>query len=722
MEDINIISRIIKILLHLEGKYLELGVEELKKTVLFLLVFTILLVQLPMAVTAGTTTDTKTAKVSHDGFVDITLTTDDKKFVVHSLTKSFSVAPYINQGQLFVQIDQILPWIGYKVNFDNKTGLMTASNGTSNLSLKDKSLQYKVNGKEFKFTKAPKIVSNKLTVPVSDVFKSLGYEVTYNSKTKTTKILKSTDIGIGGFTFFNKQINLPNFFTVDKKGIYSDMLSNTEIKDIYSQEGAIILYVYDQALRQNKLVKRENGKFVDLKQNFDIVDTYIFGGCRVFYGYDNSDKKYKLYRFTGNNLSLVVGDCYSSVQVNFKDSIILNKYDSNRNYTIVKIDPKWNVRQLYTNMTMTEYYITDDWLYMKTRPQEGPKQYLLVSNGASIMMVTCTDSNAKDLYSIDFDDVRVCGGKVYAILQDDKKVRKLYQLDVDKAKKMPTDPYGLNVEVMESYNGKLYLFGTDSSKQKLNRIVEYTPGGSYSTVNSGKLSGKNVKIAKTMVINNTMILLGKQAVGVEVPKEEVLYTFKTGTWNYALDVKSIDSYIVTEKGVYLKVKDFDRASAKSTTRNSVLFINNSGSISNAAIDFNITNQSVVGDSLIFAGANNITNRYDISSHDSKYRELVTGITVKYWNLVSDQVFAGGLQDKIQTLYSLTPKASKLVKKDFEVKSVLATKVPHIYLIYGIEGDKTSIYSGSKVLYSYNMQTNTFVLLTAGKDIEKIISY
>lgn len=693
----------------------------MKKVLLLLIAFTMLLVQLPMAATAETT-DTKTEKVTYDGYADITLTTDDKKFVVHSITKSFSTAPFNNQGQLFVQIDQILPWLGYKVDYDNKIGLMTATNGTQSLSLKDKSLQYKVNGKALKFTKAPKIVANKLTASVNDVFKSLGYEISYNSKTKTTKILKYTDLGIGEFALFNKQVNLPNFFTIDKKGIYGDIFSNTEIKDIYSQDGVIILYVYDQLLRQNKLVKRENGKFVELKQNFDIVDTYIFGGCRVFYGYDNKDKKYKLYRFTGNNLSLVVGDCYSSVQVNFKDSIILNKYDSNRNYTIVKIDSKWKVTQLYTNMTMTEYCITDDWLYMKTRPQEGTKQYLLVSNGASIMMVTCTDSNAKELYNIEFDDVRVCSGKVYAILQDDKKLRKLYQLDVDKAKKVSADPYNLNVEVMESYNGKLYLFGTDSSKQKLNRIVEYTPGGSYSTVNYGKLSGKNVKVAKTMVINNTMILLGKQAVGVEAPKEEVLYTFKTGTWNYTLDVKSIDSYVVTKKGVYLKVKDFDRASVKSTARNSVLFVNNSGSISNAAIDFNITNQSVIGDSLIFAGANNITNRYDISSHDLKYRELVTGFTVKYWNLVSDQVFTGGTQDKIQTLYSLTPSTSKLVKKNFEVKSVLDTRVPDIYLIYGIEGDKTSIYSGSKVLYAYNMKTNAFILLTAGKDIEKIIPY
>jgi len=71
------------------------------------------------------------------------------------------------------------------------------------------------------------------------------------------------------------------------------------------------------------------------------------------------------------------------------------------------------------------------------------------------------------------------------------------------------------------------------------------------------------------------------------------------------------------------------------------------------------------------------------------------------------------------LYSITENAGKPLRENFETKAVLATRNPNLYLIYGIEHEKESVYNNSKVLYLYNIQNGTFTLVNAGIDIKQI---
>lgn len=671
------------------------------------------------------------SKVVYDEFADVSVTIGSSFFKVFALKKIFMVAPYSAGAVTYVQADSILPWLGYKLNYDVKKKVLTVTSAAQNIIIKADNTVYSVNGKSLKFSKAPKITMGKLMVPLEELFRSLGYTVKSDRLAKTVSITRFKSFDFGSFAFYDKPMDLQNFYRLDGKGLYKEEYKDLLINQLYSYKGIILGYVYDRVKRVNRLVKYENGKFADLKANFDMVSTYEFGDNRVFYGYDNTDKKYKLYRFNGTGLILVADDCYSSIQINFNNSIILNKYDSSRNYSIVRVDQNWNISVLDTGKTMTEYFISDSWLYIKATPQEGTGIYFLVFNGTSIIKVTiASDGLSSTVKDIDFNAIRICNGKIYAILPVESHINtyskvvsgKLFQLEESKAIMLPFDQYDSNLTLIESFNGKLYLSGSHKvGTSKLYTTFEYTPGGSYTVINDPKLNNRNLMFGKSLVAYGTMFLSGKLLGQTGNSSEDVLYAFRNGVWNYTMDIVEIESVIQTPRGLYLNVKDYDRAVSK-TNRDSVLFIDNSLSISNAAIDFNITNQSVVGNSLVFAGANKITKRSEVNRHDISYDELIPGFSAAYWEFINNQVFTGGKQDNISSLYKITDTTVAELKDNFEAKNVLATKNPGFYLIYGIERDKTSIYNDSCVLYLYDMQKAVFSLVTAGVDIKQIIMY
>lgn len=706
------------------------------KRILLLAFCLILLFQTQAAAAGSTAQGAATAgmpasKTVYDQVADISVTVGLQDFTVYALKKRFTAAPFQEGSVTFAQVEKILPWLGYIVNYDTKKKTLTASSTVLKCTVKAGSTAYTVNGKTLKFSKVPKALTGRFMVPLEELFKSLGYTVQTNKAAKTIRISKYKTMDIGSFALYDKAKETQNFIRLDHTGIQYQALKEITIQQMYAYRGAVIAYVYDRLQRFNKLVRYEKGRFIDLKTNFDIVSTYEFGDSRVFYGYDNGDKKYKLYRFDGTSLILVVDDCYSSVQVNFKDHIILNQYDSNRNYSIVKLDRGWNLTVLDTRRTMVEYFISDNWLYIKAKPQEGPLQHFLVFNGTSMIRVSIT-ANAlfKPVGEIDFSDIRVCGDKVYAILRLEPVkstagggVRgKVFRLEESQATELPLDPHDTDFTLIESYNGKLYLSGNyKDGTVKRYANYEYAPGGSYVELSDPKFTNKELMFTKSQVEYGTMFLSGKLIHNVEKTQEDVLYVLRGNTWNYAMDIVSIESMVQTGRGLYLNVKDYDRAKPH-IKRDSVLFIDNLLQIGNAAIDFNITHQSVIGNSLVFAGANKITRRSEVNRHDGAYDELIPGFQVSYWEMINGQVFTGGKQDMISSLHRINDTGTMQLRDKFETKSVVATRDPALYLVYGIERDKTSVYNNTQVLYLFDMKKGIYTLMTAGTDIQQILRY
>lgn len=667
-------------------------------------------------------------KTINSDFVDVSCKIAVKEFYIHTIRKSFAAAPYYEGKSVFVQVDCILPMLGYKAVYDSKAKVLTAE-GPNKLVIKAGSTSYTFNGKINRFTFAPKVKSMKLMVPLEELFKAMGCTVKVDRLAGTVRITKYKSFDTGSIVFYDKTTSLSpqSLFRMDGKELYRDVFTDISIYEFYSYKGVIIGNVYDRLLRFNKLVRYDKGKFINLKANFDVISTYEFGGSRVFYGYDNEDKKYKLYRFDGSSLVLVVDDCYSSVQVNFKDSIILNKYDSNRDYTVVKLDSRWNMTVLDTKKTMTQYFISDNWLYMKAVPQEGTGIYFMVFNGDKVVNVAIPAGSTIPVESIKFECIRICDNKIYTIvpvtymLNGIKTTQnKLVQLQESQMIRLPDDQLNSDFSILDSYNGRLYLCGY----RKLGGIkqystFEYTPGGTYSIINDPKLINKNIMFTKSYVELGTLFLTGKLLNDKGAATEDVLYVYRGGVWNYAMDIVSLESFVQTSNGLYLNVKDYGR-STPSTKRDSVLFIDNSLQISNAAIDFNITNQSVLGSSLVFAGANNITKRSEVNRHNIRYDELIPGYTVSYWEQIQDRVFTGGRQDAVQSLNCITASDISRLKDNFDAKDVYAARKAGLYLVYGIEHDKTSPYNGCRVLYLYDIQTAVFTLVTAGVDIKQIL--
>jgi hypothetical protein len=712
----------------------------MKKVALVVLCLTILLQSLTLTMI---TADVVPQKVVYDEFVDVSITAGSKDFYIYALKKQFGEATYVEGNVTFSQVDKILPWVQYTANYNTTTKILTAFDDKQRFVIKAGNLSYTLNGKLVNFTKAPKDIKGKLMVPTEELFKALGYTVQVDAVAKTVRISKFKDYKIGKFAFYNKSTTSNNFYNFDNIGLTGQSFKDITINELYSYGGNIIGYVYDKIERYNKLVKYENGSFVNLQTNFDIVSTYEFGNSRVFYGFDNRDKKYKLVKYDGISFTLVVDDCYSTVQINFKDSIILNKYDSNRNYTIVKVDQFFNIIELDRKKTMTEHFISDNWLYMKTKPQEGTDISFLVFNGSRIVKVNLPSSILPtQVTKLEFDDIRICKDRIFLLLNNTANKKKLYELKEDKLVAAPNDNYDSNFNLMESYNGKLYLNGPQGYGFKnLYHTFEYVPSviytsgtntsGIYTVIEHPKFKDKNLKFEKSRVENGTLFLTGKVGrnerypdVVLTSPTEDVMYVHKGGDWNYAMDIKKIDTISESLNGLYLKVTDIDRSA--NASRNSILFVDNTSiskplDISNIALDFSATHEAVIDSIFYFAGSNKIMKKIGVNSHQyGNPKELIRGFTISYWNPLRSQIFCGGKEDTKTSLYKITTDKVSLIKGEFETKLVMETKDPNLYLVYGTERDKTMTFNGNKVLYLYNINTNTFTLVTVGIEIDKSI--
>ncbi|MDF2890908.1 MAG: copper amine oxidase family protein [Clostridia bacterium] len=702
----------------------------MKKAALTLLCLIILLqsLNLPMI-----TADTVTQKVIYDEFVDVSITIDTRDFYVYSLKKQFGEITYAEGTVIFSQIDKILPWLGYTAKYDTTTKILTAFNDKQRFVIKAGNLTYTLNGEIVKFTKPSKDIKGKLMVPTEELFKALGYTIQSDAATKTIHITKFKDYNTGRIALYNKSATSNNFYYLDTTALLSQNYKDITINELYSYGSNIIGYVYDKVNRYNKLVKYENGSFVDINfNNFDIVSTYEFGNSRVFYGYDNTNKKYKLISYNGYTFNIVVDDCYSSQQINFKGSIILNKYDSDRNYSIVKVDQYFNVKEIDKKKTMTEYFISDNWLYMKTKPQEGTDISFLVYNGTDMLKVNIPyNILPRQITNLEFDDIRICNGRIFLLLLNTSNMKSLYELKEDDLVPIFEKFTYHNFNLMESYKGKLYLCGYERAG-KFNRYdtLTYTPGGKFILVNDPKFTDKNIMFTMSKVENGILFLGGKMgsieyrpSYVINTPSQEVLYVHNGYAWNYAMDIRKLDAITNVGTGMFLKVTDFDRGSG-SASRNSILYLENPAvnsylNLFNVAIDYTTTHEAVIDRYYIFAGSNKLTKKTGLNySQYGVANELIRGFTVNYWNKVRGQIFCGGKVDMQTYLYNISQNKEKIIRIDFDTKLVLETKDPNLYLIYGIERDKTNIYNGNKALYLYNASSNTFTLVTVGIEIEK----
>lgn len=669
----------------------------------------------------------KEAYVSYDNYADITVTANNKEYSIFYMIKNFVVAPIHEDNVYFIEIENILPYLGYTVTINSIKKTLHAESPANTFEFKANSLDFSFNKKAMKFTKATKYISRKILVPSDEVFRLLGFTIIQDKTAKTLRLTKIKPFDIGNFIFYNNNTaSSQDVYNLNIKGITKNPFNDIVINQIYEYKNVVICYAYDKRKRINKLSKYKDGKFTDLKLNFDVVSTYEFGNSRVFYGYDNSDKKYKLYRFNGSVLLLAVDDCFSTMNVEYQNNIILNKYDSDRNYTIVKVDPSWNVSEISKGNTMAEYFISDNWLYISAKPQEGIGPYFMVFNGKSVLRVGII-SNENIEGEIFLKDIRVCSNRVYAIARVKKAGSsssatkgKLFLLEENSAVMLPYDPYDMDFTLIESYNGKILLSGSYGEGKDKNYENYEFENLQYKPLSSNpKFADRDISFRNSQISQKTMFLTGK-IINVTTNKtEDVMYVNKDGIWNYAMDVISIKSTAATSQGIYLNIVDYDRTKPQSK-RDSVLFIDPSVKITNAAIDFKITNQTIMWDSLVFSGSNNITKRAEVNRHSKEYSELIRNFSVNYWEPVGQRIFTGGTQDGIYSFYCLNKDNTLMLRSKFEVKKVLTTGLPNTYLVYGTERDKKSAYRNTNVLYLYDIQKGSFSLIAAGISIGQIM--
>lgn len=118
-------------------------------------------------------------------------TNDGKLYVtVNGKRISGDVDPVLDNSRMLVPLRQVFETMGAEVIWDNETKTATCNlNGTS-VKVTLNSSVANINGESFTLDAAPKVVNDRILVPVRFIAEGLGAHVTWREKTKTAEIIK----------------------------------------------------------------------------------------------------------------------------------------------------------------------------------------------------------------------------------------------------------------------------------------------------------------------------------------------------------------------------------------------------------------------------------------------------------------------------------------------------------------------------------------------------
>ncbi|WP_161798166.1 oligoendopeptidase F [Aneurinibacillus tyrosinisolvens] len=107
---------------------------------------------------------------------------------VNGKTASFTQAPFTEQGRTYAPMSAILKLMGAKVDWNSKTGVVTATKGKDTFTLKIGEASALFNGKKVDMKGKSQVKKGTTFIPVAAIGQAFGAKVAWDTKTQTVSI------------------------------------------------------------------------------------------------------------------------------------------------------------------------------------------------------------------------------------------------------------------------------------------------------------------------------------------------------------------------------------------------------------------------------------------------------------------------------------------------------------------------------------------------------
>lgn len=519
------------------------------------------------------------------------------------------------------------------------------------------------------------------------------------------------------------------FSTTDDTGLFYNgsvleeiKMENKELKNWIIHNEIVLATVLDKVKNTTSLSLYKDGQFEILIDNFDIVGTINFDGKIYIHGLDREYRENKLWVFDGESLNLVQNDFLMGSYIEFKDKLIINKYDKYRQYSIVVI-PKGSAKTqvISTNdIIFQDYLIQDEQVFLTGVSKKGQDKPLAVlsfnEEGKAVLDIidqNCdfkfSDENlhafwdnklfyikGKDLYVVDKNRQGEFFSNKYMIDREYIKAKYVVNFE-DRLFIASTGLYGFNGKTTDSDDNIIEIFKDDKDKY-------------YKTVFDYTFSVDNIYLT-----NKYLIFQGRDT----STRDNMLIAYNGNNKLFANDVFKIYDIVDMNHKLYFYVDDKNRITDKKQ-KSLLLFDGRSfKNIYNNISLKNITNQS---GGLVLEVKENDTNMSKINRYFFDFETIIPDITSKLWKETKDSVlFVSGkeTQSKAYQIYYIKNRLHNHIATDLEAKDVLAIKYPY-YLIYAKDNKKGSKTRYDNNLYLYNIDNNSLELIASDLDLKNFL--
>lgn len=158
---------------------------------------------------------------------------DSIKLKVNGIDITAVAEPLIIEGRTMVPVRAIFESLGSEVSWDSETKTITGKNTKAEVIMQIGSRNFFVNGIEKKMDSAPVIIDGRTLAPARYVAESLGFEVDWDSSSRTVNIkLKSGELTTEATTAFTTEATTTEATTIKIAESTSAATTEIYLKDI----------------------------------------------------------------------------------------------------------------------------------------------------------------------------------------------------------------------------------------------------------------------------------------------------------------------------------------------------------------------------------------------------------------------------------------------------------------------------------------------------------
>lgn len=680
------------------------------------------------------------AQENEDNLIDLFFQIGLQEYKSAGVDKQLEVAPFIEQGSTLVPFRAIFEELGYEIEWINETKSIIAYSDNTIMELQIGNDIASVNSEERVMAVAPKIINGRTVVPLRFVSESSGANVEWEGGTKSIYITNASNFDTGVILLYDKQSsakvdNKIHIYNGDNKNMKTISIGKNEVVNWYTFKGKVLLTIFDKSINNNKLVIYKNDELVTLINNYEIQETFEYNDNLLFHGYDRQDKINILYRFDGENFKLVEEDFYVGKHIIVNDKLLINKYDSKRNYSLLVFDKDsdkpWESENLYDGFIIKDSVLYDNILYMSGAFQDGINKPFACYDASNPdfaefkILHGNINVNLKDIVVYEEDIYYLSNGKLMKITS--AGVEEVYFNDLDRTVRY-------TIKGIKVYNDKLY-FGITSvvervynerySKYEFKSIPkEYMPTHSIlvtQDVSNVDYILRGVSLAGFTNKGDNLLIHGKRQTGINSYNEYAIYIYNDQNPDSiasAIDVTKIKGILNIDDTLFIKVEDINRIN---NAKRDTLLIFKDNEITNLASNVEIKSWDSIKQYVVFSGYEKDIKRNKLYSYGSKFNEIAGNFNVNYWKKLSNSIFVNGIdKDKnVYKFFKFDDDNEQSIKDNIEVINMIQAK-GNYYLVYAKDNDSKSPTKGKKILYLFNNKTNNITKIKDNISINDMI--